>query len=94
MHVDRPEPALIMDDRYYTVAEVAKRLGVSSRWLADECRAGRIEHIHIARRRRFTAEQVGALIAKHTVKPRIPPNEDNERLERTRDRVTRRLTRL
>ena len=82
-----------MDDAYYTVSEVAKRLGVSSRWLADECRAGRIEHIHIARRRRFTAKQVDALIAKHTVEPVDVISEDDTRLDRTRNRVARRLTR-
>jgi excisionase family DNA binding protein len=82
-----------MDDVYYTVSEVAKRLGVSSRWLADECRAGRIEHIHIARRRRFTAKQVDTLIAEHTVEPTDVISEEDKRLDRTRDRVARRLAR-
>lgn len=82
-----------MDDAYYTVSEVARRLGVSSRWLADECRAGRIEHVHIARRRRFTAKQVDALIAKHTVEPTEVTNEGHNRLYKTRDRVARRLAR-
>ena len=75
------------------MSEVAKRLGVSSRWLADECRAGRIEHIHIARRRRFTANQVDALITKHTVEPTDVISEEDERLNQTRDRVARRLAR-
>jgi excisionase family DNA binding protein len=82
-----------MDDVYYTVSEVAKRLGVSSRWLADECRAGRIEHIHIARRRRFTAKQVDALIAKHTVESTNVISEEDKHLDRTRERVARRLAR-
>jgi len=82
-----------MDDVYYTASEVAKRLGVSSRWLADECRAGRIEHIHIARRRRFTAKQVDALIAKHTVEPADVVSEEDKRLNQARDRVARRLGR-
>jgi excisionase family DNA binding protein len=82
-----------MDDEYYTVSEIARRLGVSSRWLADECRAGRIEHIHIARRRRFTAKQVDALIAKHTLEPTDVPSEGDDRLDRTRSRVARRLAR-
>jgi len=82
-----------MDDVYYTVSEVAARLGVSTRWLADECRAGRVEHIHIARRRRFTANQVDALILKYTVEPTDAISEEAKRLARTRDRVAGRLVR-
>jgi excisionase family DNA binding protein len=92
--MDAPPPREpIMDDVYYTVGEVAKRLGVSGRWLADECRAGRIEHVHIARRRRFTARQVDALIATHTVTPGSAISEEDRRLHRTRDRVAQRLAR-
>jgi excisionase family DNA binding protein len=47
-----------------TVDAVAELLGVSSRWLADECRAGRVTHVHIARKRRFTAKQVEQLIER------------------------------
>jgi hypothetical protein len=72
-----------------TIADVAARLGISARWLADECRAGRIEHVYIARRRRFTPEQIDALLRKHTVEP--PLNNEATQLERTRDRVARRL---
>lgn len=52
---------------YYTVAEVARRFGVSARWLADECRAGRVEHVYIARKRRFTEDQVARLAQHNTV---------------------------
>ncbi|GLY99865.1 hypothetical protein Acsp02_71180 [Actinoplanes sp. NBRC 103695] len=53
----------------YTVAEVSELLGVSPRWLADQCRAERIEHIHIARRRYFTHDQIVRLLEKHAVEP-------------------------
>lgn len=80
---DQPE------DTFATVAQVARRLGISARWLADECRAGRVEHVYIARRRRFTPEQVDSLVRKHTIEP--TPTCEATQLERTRDRVTRRL---
>jgi excisionase family DNA binding protein len=81
-----------MEEVYFTVNEVAKRLGVSTRWLADECRAGRVEHVHIARRRRFTVAQVDALVARHTVLPEAAATVDVSRLDRTRERVVRRLS--
>ena len=56
----------------YTVDEVARLLGISPRWLADECRAERVEHVHIARKRRFTSEQVARLLAAKTVSPITP----------------------
>lgn len=61
--------ALPNDEDIYTIEEVARRLRVSVRWLTDECRAERVEHVHIARQRRFTQEQVDALIASRTVRP-------------------------
>jgi excisionase family DNA binding protein len=61
--------ALPIDEDFYTIEEVARRLRVSARWLADECRAERVEHVHIARQRRFTKQQVDALIAGRTVVP-------------------------
>jgi hypothetical protein len=77
------------EDTFATVAQVARRLGISARWLADECRAGRVEHVYIARRRRFTPEQVDSLVRKHTIE--LTPTSEATQLERTRDRVTRRL---
>jgi hypothetical protein len=87
-------PATKVTDRgetYSTVAEVAARLGISARWLADECRAGRVKHVYIARRRRFTAAQIEALVKMHTLEP--TQGDEATRLERTRDRVARRLAR-
>jgi len=72
-----------------TIADVATRLAISARWLADECRAGRIEHVYIARKRRFTPAQIDTLVRKHTIEP--TPTSEATQLERTRDRVTRRL---
>lgn len=53
----------------YTVAEASELLGVSTRWLADQCRAERIEHIHMARRRYFSHDQIVRLLEKHAVEP-------------------------
>jgi Helix-turn-helix domain len=72
----------------YTIKEVAQRLRVSARWLADECRAERIEHVHIARQRRFTEEQIRLLLAKKTVVPAVQKETDA-----TRERVLRMLAR-
>jgi hypothetical protein len=44
--------------KLFTVEQVAAVIGVSQRWLADECRANRVTHVHLARKRRFTADQV------------------------------------
>ena len=80
--------ALPIDEDFYTIEEVARRLRVSARWLADECRAERVEHVHIARQRRFTRQQVDALIASRTV---LPSSE--RQLDVTRQRVLSRLAR-
>jgi hypothetical protein len=74
-----------------TVNAVAELLGVSSRWLADECRAGRVAHVHIARKRRFTAKQVEQLVERFSVQPR---QEEPERLHpAVSNQVYRRLQR-
>jgi hypothetical protein len=52
---------------FLTIKEVAAELRISERWLADECRAKRVEHIHMAGSRRFTRAQVEALIRANTV---------------------------
>ena len=74
--------------RLFSVEEVAAALGVSERWLADECRANRVTHVFIARKRRFTAAQVQHLVDRFTVTPIA------DRLaEAHRDRVMRRIER-
>lgn len=75
-------------DRLLRVEEVARRLGVSARWLADQCRAERVEHVHVARQRRFTMAQFEALIARFTVRPRA-----DVQLDATKARVLRMLAR-
>jgi hypothetical protein len=77
-----PEPKL------FTVEEVAAAVGVSPRWLADECRADRVVHVLIARKRRFTADQVDQLLQRHTVQPAA-----DRRADAARARVIRRLDR-
>ena len=54
---------------YFTIPEVAKMLGVSERWLADQCRDENIAHVYIARKRRFTSAQVEDLVRQHTKTP-------------------------
>jgi hypothetical protein len=51
------------------VEEAADLIGVSSRWLADECRAERMEHVHLARHRFFTHDQILRMLEMHVVKP-------------------------
>lgn len=69
---------------FYKVEEVAAKLGVSPRWLADQCRGGRVEHVHMARQRLFTPKQVEALIAKFTERP-----EADVKLDLVRERAMR-----
>lgn len=52
---------------YYTVSQVAKMLGVSSRWLADRCRAEEVDHVYMARKRKFTPAQVEKVLKQYTV---------------------------
>ena len=72
----------------YTVQEVARYLRVSARWLAGQCRAERVEHVHLARVRRLTRSQVESLVASRTVIP-----DDTKKLDATRQRVLRLLAR-
>ncbi|HEX8510656.1 MAG TPA: helix-turn-helix domain-containing protein [Propionibacteriaceae bacterium] len=74
------------EELYYSIDQVAKRLKVSPRWLADQCREGLVEHVHLARKRKFTPEQVQLLLAKHTVRP-VDVEERNRALERQIRRV-------
>jgi hypothetical protein len=76
-----------------TIDAVAELLGVSSRWLADECRAGRVAHVHIARKRRFTAMQIERLIESRSVQPEQPSEQPERRHPGVSDRVYRRLER-
>ncbi|WP_199514267.1 helix-turn-helix domain-containing protein [Nucisporomicrobium flavum] len=57
------------EELYFSVEQVARRLQVSARWLADQCREGRVEHVHLARKRKFTPEQVQKLLRDHTIQP-------------------------
>lgn len=82
------ERELPESDVLYTVEEVARYLRVSVRWLAQQCRAERVEHVHLARARRFTRRQVELLVLSHTVIP-----DDHKKLDATRQRVLRLLAR-
>lgn len=73
---------------YYSVAEVAERLKVSKRWLEDQCRSELVEHVHLARKRKFTPAQVQKLLERHTVTPPKTRTREKplERIARTLER--------
>lgn len=75
----------------HTLAEVAALTGFSERSLADDCRAGRIEHVHRGRDRLMTDEQIAALIREHTVHPATgkPGELSQSELAELRNRVNR-----
>lgn len=75
----------------HTLAEVAQLTGFSERSLADDCRAGRIEHVHRGRDRVMTDEQIAALIRAHTVRP--ADTGAGADLDRVRNRVAGRRRR-
>lgn len=63
-------------------------LKMSARWLADQCRAEKVEHVHLARQRRFTPAQIQALVARRTVRPVA-----DLKLDATRQRLLRLIER-
>ncbi|WP_213008871.1 helix-turn-helix domain-containing protein [Paractinoplanes toevensis] len=71
----------------YTVDEAAALLGVSARWLADECRAERVEHVRLARHRFFTHDLLLRLLASREVKS------VEKEADRDLERIMRRLKR-
>ncbi|WP_125811493.1 helix-turn-helix domain-containing protein [Actinoplanes sp. ATCC 53533] len=70
---------------YYTVGQVAKMLGVSPRWLADRCRAEEVDHVYMARKRKFTPAQVEKVLKQYTVE-----GPDFEAERREQERIARR----
>jgi hypothetical protein len=78
----------IDDEKLYLVPEVAMMIDVSKRWLFDQCRAGKVEHVYLARKRKFTGRQVWKLIRDNTVIP-------EERTERDRqlEHIARKVVR-
>lgn len=61
-----PTPALARD---YTLEEVAKALGMSTRWVRDRIKNDGAEHLRYGHKIRFTADQVDKLRADHTKAP-------------------------
>ncbi|GAA4929110.1 hypothetical protein GCM10023224_05690 [Streptomonospora halophila] len=53
-----------------TDADVAQRLGVGERWVAEEAKAGRIPYIKLGRTRRYKPEHVEQILADREQKPR------------------------
>lgn len=61
-----------MESRYlYPLAEVAEMTGLSERWLADQCRADKIPHTHIAAKHRMTLDQIDYLIKSRQRGPNL-----------------------
>jgi hypothetical protein len=81
-----PETQLPLPKVRYTVKEAAGILGVSSRWLFDQCRAERVAHTNLARHRFFTHEQLVGLLRQHEVKPKEKPDPELERIRRQVER--------
>jgi len=54
------------------VNQLARELGASAEWVRRQCRAGRFPHHRIARRLRFTDDDVAAILADLAV-PAAPP---------------------
>jgi hypothetical protein len=52
----------------HTLNDVAKSLGMSERWLRQQCKDG-AEHTRLGHKIRFTDEQVAALVAKNAAVP-------------------------
>lgn len=74
-----------MNTRYlYTLAEVAEMTGLSVRWLADRCRAEKIDHSNIQGERRMSLEQVDLLLEQHRVRP---TDVEAAARQRTRERL-------
>lgn len=53
----------------YSLAEVAKALGMSTRWVRDRIREDNVEHIRYGHKIRFTKAQVDKIRAAHTQAP-------------------------
>lgn len=56
-------------EKDYSLAEVAKALGMSTRWVRDRCNIDKVEHLRYGHKIRFTAEQVAKLRAAHVQAP-------------------------
>ncbi len=52
--------------RFLTVAEAAKRLGVSASYVNAECRAGRLRHLMVGSRRRIGEIWLKEWVEAHT----------------------------
>ncbi|MGH8879770.1 MAG: hypothetical protein ACRD0P_20880 [Stackebrandtia sp.] len=78
----------------YSIQDVVDAYGLSARWLADQCRANKIEHVVLARQRKFTRSQVDAILARHTVTPQLTDAErSTARLRRIASGTDRRRRR-
>lgn len=60
-----------VDDRVFTLEEVAARTGWSVVTLKEDCRAGRLSHTKRGRSLGMTSSQINDAINRHTVGPAV-----------------------
>ncbi|WP_433731161.1 hypothetical protein ACQP2Y_21975 [Actinoplanes sp. CA-051413] len=56
-----------VEDRVFTLEEVAARTGWALDTLEEDCRAGRLQHTKRGRKRGMTSSQIADAIHQHTV---------------------------
>ncbi len=71
----------------YTLDQVAEMTGLSERWLADRCRADKIDHTRIEHRRRMTMTQIELLLEQHRVQPGAEEAEEAEAERKLQERL-------
>ncbi|MGC4769238.1 hypothetical protein ACLQ25_09685 [Micromonospora sp. DT44] len=76
------------------LGEIAAKLGIPPRRLADRARNRKFTHVRIGKERYLTDEQLAAFLASHTVSTEAAPPSDREQaIQQTRERVTRQRAR-
>ena len=63
-----------MDDELLTLPRMARRLGVTQRWLREQADVGRVPHLRADNRYLFAAHAVQAELAKQAAEK---PDDDN-----------------
>jgi len=63
-----------MDDKLLSLPRMARRLGVTQRWLREQADAGRVPHLRADKRYLFAVHAVQAELAKQAAEK---PDDDN-----------------
>lgn len=59
-------------DRVYTLAEAAKTLRVSEKWLRAACKDAGLPHIRMAEKLLFTDRHLEQILERHEARPKAP----------------------